>query len=217
MVALREEWPSARTVNRISKMASRNQAEYRLAQGDARYFRSCKVKKWGRWCNASCHLPLLCVKWGMSLKVNLRHLEEHGLHLKGDLPVKELDLGLRDEVIRVEKPLRYDLQVEQLEHSVLVRGRLEITLDCECVRCLKSFEETLELPDWTLHLPLEGEEKTAVDNDCIDLTPFAREDMLLEFPQHPLCSPECSGLSKNGRGHGETSPSAWKKLDKLNL
>jgi len=39
-------------------------------------------------------------------------------------------------------------------------------------------------------LPLEGEEKTPVDNDCVDLTPFAREDMLLEFPQHPVCEPE---------------------------
>ena len=44
------------------------------------------------------------------------------------------------------------------------------------------------------HLPLEGEEAVSVVNDCVDLTPYVREDILLEFPQHPLCEPECRGL-----------------------
>ena len=156
----------------------------------------------------------------MSLKVNLRHLEANEIHLTGDLPIEELALGLTDDMIQVQKPLHYDLQAEELADSVLVQGKLELTLDCECVRCLKSFEKTIELPNWALHLPLEGEEKTVVENDCIDLTPFVREDMLLEFPQHPLCRPDCAGLKKNkkiGRGNAETGPSTWKELDKLNL
>ena len=62
-----------------------------------------------------------------------------------------------------------------------------------------------------------GDEKTTVENDCIDLTPFAREDMLLEFPRHPLCKAECNGLKKNGRGKEENSPAAWNELDKLNF
>ena len=37
----------------------------------------------------------------MSLKINLRHLEEHGIHLKGELPVAELDLGVNDELIHL--------------------------------------------------------------------------------------------------------------------
>jgi uncharacterized metal-binding protein YceD (DUF177 family) len=156
----------------------------------------------------------------MSLKVNLRHLQADEVHLKGDLPVGELALGLTDDMIQVQKPLHYDLQAEELADSVLVQGKLELTLDCECVRCLKSFEKTVKLPNWALHLPLEGEEKTAVENDCIDLTPFIREDMLLEFPQHPLCRPDCAGLKKNkkiGRGNVETGSSTWNELDKLNL
>jgi hypothetical protein len=47
----------------------------------------------------------------MSLKVNLRHLEAHGLHLKGDLPAEELALGLQDEIMQAKKPLSYDLHV----------------------------------------------------------------------------------------------------------
>src|ERR1700744_346631 len=156
----------------------------------------------------------------MALKVNLRHLEENELHLKGDLPVADLDFRLQDEMMAVSKPLHYDLQVEKVAHGLLVQGKLELKLDCRCVRCLKSFEKRMELPNWTLHLPLEGEEKTPVDNDCVDLTPFAREDMLLEFPQHPVCEPECGGLKKNRRGNAEKGPkgpSAWNELDKLDF
>lgn len=153
----------------------------------------------------------------MSLKVNLRHLEEHGIHVKGELSMEELDFDLHDEMIVVEKPLHYDLQVEKVAQGILVQGKLDLTLDCRCVRCLKSFKKRMELPHWTLHLPLEGEEKVTVDNDCVDLTPFVREDMLLEFPQHPVCDRGCAGLKKNGRRQPETSPTAWNELDKLNF
>ncbi|HEU5397082.1 MAG TPA: YceD family protein [Verrucomicrobiae bacterium] len=157
----------------------------------------------------------------MSLKVNLRHLEEHELHLQGELPVEELELDVHDEIIRAEKPLHYDLQVEKLHQAILVQGKLEILLDCDCVRCLKSFEHRLELPRWALHLPLEGEEKVSVDNDCVDLTPFVREDILLEFPQHPLCKSDCNGLSagekSKARGRQDLKTSAWAELNKLKL
>ena len=49
------------------------------------------------------------------LKVNLRHLEEHGIRLQGELPVAELDLGVNDELVRTEKPLCYDLTIEQFK------------------------------------------------------------------------------------------------------
>lgn len=153
------------------------------------------------------------------LSVNLRHLESHDIHLKGELSVEELDFDLHDDMLRVEQPLKYDLNVEKLHNSVLVQGRLQLTLDCECVRCLKSFRKKLDLEHWTLHLPLEGEEKVSVDNDSIDLTPFVREDMLLEFPQHPLCKPDCRGLkeiSEKTRGKPENR-SAWAELNKLKL
>ena len=153
----------------------------------------------------------------MALKVNLRHLEAHEVHLKGELPAEELEFGLSDEMMAVKKPLHYDLHVEQVAHGLLVQGKLDLALDCQCVRCLKSFEKRVELPAWTLHLPLEGEEKATVDNDCVDLTPFIREDMLLEFPQHPVCKPDCEGLKKNGHDKAESSSSEWKELDKLDF
>jgi uncharacterized metal-binding protein YceD (DUF177 family) len=53
------------------------------------------------------------------------------------------------------------------------------------------------------------------------LTPFVREDMLLEFPRHPLCKPDCGGLkTKTGKVRKNAdgiAPSVWTELDKLEL
>lgn len=162
----------------------------------------------------------------MPLPVNLRHLEARNLHLAGTLPVKELDLDVHDEAIRAEEPLHYELEVQKVEQAILLQGTLDLVLKCECVRCLKSFDHRLTLGHWTRLLPLEGEEKVQIINDCVDLTPFLREDILLEFPQHPLCEPECPGLlhgrmhrqkKSAGPGQLEHDSSAWAELDKLKL
>jgi uncharacterized protein len=162
----------------------------------------------------------------MPLIINLRQVEAHNISLKGRLSVEELDIDPHDEVIRVSHPLEHDLEVQKLDDSLLVQGRLHLILDCQCVRCLKPFQYRLELDNWACHLPLEGEDCVAVVNDCVDLTPYLREDILLEFPRHPLCNPECRGLpntsigkprNTNGTGKPEVGSSAWAELNKLKL
>ena len=162
----------------------------------------------------------------MPLAINLRHLEAHNLELKGDLSVEELNLDLRDDIIRAEAPLHYALEILKLENALWLQGRLHLLLQCLCVRCLKPFAYPLQLDPWTLHLPLDGEERAVIVNDCVDLTPYLREDILLEFPQHPLCDPDCRGLKKTnagkakktgGTGQIEKESSAWADLDRLKL
>ncbi len=41
----------------------------------------------------------------MPLSVNLRHLEKRNVTLRGELPLAELDLDVRDEMIRVTQPV----------------------------------------------------------------------------------------------------------------
>jgi len=158
----------------------------------------------------------------MSLKINLRHLEEDGLQLTGELPVAELELGVNDELIHAEKPLRYDLSVELMHDAILATGTLVLPLECECGRCLKRFKTDLKLAGWAAHLPLEGEDKVTVENDCVDLTPFVREDILLDFPQHPLCKPDCAGLKKESsapKAEADDQPAldVWAQLNKLKI
>ena len=80
-------------------------------------------------------------------------------------------------------------------------------------------EFTLELDPWTQYLPLEGEDAVPIKNDCVDLTPLVREDILLEFPRHPLCKPDCGGLKKSVKKTAvkQENKSAWAELNKLKL
>ncbi len=158
----------------------------------------------------------------MSLKLNLHHLEDKQVELAGELPAAEVGLDQLDEVIHAVNPLQYALTAQQVGEQILLRGWIKIILRCECVRCLKTFDYPVEFPDWICHLPLEGEEKVPVLNDCVDLTPYLREDILLEFPQHPLCKSECVGLSgrtgqiaKKQNTSQTENASAWSELNKL--
>ncbi|HNQ88973.1 MAG TPA: YceD family protein [Verrucomicrobiota bacterium] len=162
----------------------------------------------------------------MSLSVNLRHLERHAVTLAGSISPAELDLVIADELIRAPHPLRYCLTVERVAEGLLVTGQLELLLACVCARCLKPFAHTVRLDPWTCHLPLEGEEAVPLHGDLVDLTAPVREDILLSFPQHPLCEPECRGLPSAARNTAPTpdpgaqstgGASAWAALDKLNL
>jgi uncharacterized protein len=160
------------------------------------------------------------------LLVNLRQLEAGPVTLKGELTPEELELLDLDELIQLDGPVSHDLTVTKMEQSVLVQGRLALKLRCECARCLKPFTRRLELADWTCHLLLEGDEAVKIVNDCADLTPLIREDILLELPQRPLCQPGCRGLPKKGPGKtkitgkagppGEVLPE-WAVLNKLKL
>jgi uncharacterized protein len=160
----------------------------------------------------------------MALLINLRHIEREDLELEGELTAEELDLASFDELIHAAKPLAYELTAQSVEDGVLVQGSLRMELDCECARCLKPFRQKLKLAPWACHLALEGEESVPINNDCVDLTPFIREDILLELPQRPLCKPDCPGLpasqagkpKKNAQsGQVQAEKSAWAELNKL--
>ncbi len=161
----------------------------------------------------------------MPLFLHLHHLEGKNLRLTGELSAQELELERVDELIHAHLPLHYDLEVQKIGDGILVQGQLRLTLDCECVRCLEPFQYDLVLKRWACHLPLHGDENVTVTDDRVDLTPYLREDILLEFPQHPLCKPECGGLQKrptdqtNKPGGSETNEvsSEWAALNKLKL
>ena len=160
----------------------------------------------------------------MRAVVNVRHLEVNPLELKDQLTLEELDIDPLDELIHLSQPLAYEIVVEKVEHGLLAQGRLELVLDCDCSRCLKTYPHPVVIEDWACHLLFEGEESVPVINDLVDLTPYLREDIVLAFPQRPLCEPECKGLSRpdqdisaeSSQEAGIASP-AWAELDKLKL
>jgi uncharacterized protein len=162
----------------------------------------------------------------MPVTVNMRHLIRGPVRLEGELPAEEVVGEVVDELVHLRRPLRYELEVSSQGRALLVQGRLETTLDCECARCLKSFELPLVLPELATLAMLEGEDAVPQDGDFADLTPMLREDTFLALPTNPLCTPECRGLEANPparvfrledqRASGrEASP--WTELDRLKL
>jgi uncharacterized protein len=159
------------------------------------------------------------------LNVGLRQLETGTAIVSGEVSPSDLDLEVEDELVHLKHPIEVDLEIQRLEESLLARGSVLVVLSCECARCLKPFELPLELDPYDLFVPMAGEDAVTSDNDSVDLTPFLREDILLRFPQHPLCEPNCGGLARKQpdpanlsetTGTRTDKPSAvWSELNKL--
>lgn len=162
----------------------------------------------------------------MSLLVSLAALEKGTVRLVDELTPAELGLETLDPCIAARRPIRVDLAAQRLGVELLVEGHIETILDCQCVRCLEPFEYVLRLDPWTCLVPLEGEEAPPMANESVDLTPQVREDSLLALPQHPVCRPDCRGVSPERSNEGRTADpssadrqasSAWSILDTLKL
>jgi uncharacterized metal-binding protein YceD (DUF177 family) len=162
-------------------------------------------------------MPILC---------NVRQLQKKALVFNGELSGEELDLEGVDECIKLRLPIKYHLDVQLMEGGILAQGQWKAVLDCECVHCLKPFQEVLEQSDWSCFLMLDGEEKVTVVNDCVDLTQPLREDILLAYPQQPLCEPGCDRLPEKAGARmtessearpSEMNSSVWAELNKLKL
>ena len=50
----------------------------------------------------------------MPVQVNIRHLEDDDIRLRGELPRGELELENWDELIHARRPLRYDMTVQKV-------------------------------------------------------------------------------------------------------
>jgi uncharacterized metal-binding protein YceD (DUF177 family) len=162
----------------------------------------------------------------MPILINVRHLETSEKRLEGELPIADLDLELLDELMHPVESMRYHLLVQRMENGLLVQGQLELPLACECARCLRPFRTVVRLSDYCTMLSWTGEEPVPIRHDCVDLTPYVREDMVLALPQRPLCEPECKGLANqpssgpevaDGADGSEPPSSTWAKLNNLKL
>ena len=162
----------------------------------------------------------------MPLTINLTHLEKGPQDYQGEIPLEELEMDTQDELIQPGSGIGYELKVERHEQNLLIQGEIRQVFQCECARCLQPYENQVILSKWSQLVPLSGDDAIEVNNDCLDLTPILREDMLLTLPQHPLCAKDCRGMDSSAgestvprteNPERDQSPSAWTALDKLRL
>jgi uncharacterized protein len=102
---------------------------------------------------------------------------EHPLELKEELSPEIL--GLAAESVRVPEPIRVELLVQKEEESFLVTGWAQTAFSLVCGRCA-------EWLPWPIRAKVEHLFEGPQPNS-IDLTPFIREDILLELPLNAVC------------------------------
>jgi len=87
-------------------------------------------------------------------------------------------------------------------------------VELRCVSCLQKFVHEIRVPAFAVHTELHGPE-------TVDLTPFMREDVLLNLPAHPHCDRDgdrvCKAKQIKPEDRDAKRKSDWSALDKLKL
>jgi uncharacterized protein len=142
--------------------------------------------------------------------LKLDEIPEEGLDLKWKEEKASLLAYLRG-LSRIdfdfETPLQAEVKIQKAGQSVLMTGKVEVTLRFQCVRCLKDFSYPLSTTfELTLH-PLKeapSEEETELGSEEMEssffeggeihLSEIACEQIFLEIPYQPVCQEGCKGL-----------------------
>lgn len=104
-------------------------------------------------------------------------VENEPTQLKGVIPPEVL--GLDEPAARAEQPIQAELLVHRDGENLLVTGTLQTTLSLLCGRC------ATWMP-WPVRTQVDHLFEAPHPNS-IDLTPFLREDILLELPLNAAC------------------------------
>ncbi len=150
------------------------------------------------------------------MKIHLRQIPDEGLHLEGEEECQIPELAGED--VRCTGPLRYALDLGISEGALWATGSLTQPVELRCVRCLEPFPFDIQAKAFSIHLDLTGPE-------LIDLTPFLREDILLNLPPHPHCDREGGRVCPAAKQAEADAPPPeaekrqpdWSVLDKLKL
>jgi len=138
----------------------------------------------------------------MDVQINVGSLSQNGSKVeirleKEDIPVKEI---IGDALV--------SFTVYKSGNSYDVEGFIEYGLSLICSRCLKGITQHVkrnfrlefkEEPGYTIDDKSARETDEAkveyiVENNCINLGTFLRDEIILSISLKPLCSEECMGL-----------------------
>ena len=151
------------------------------------------------------------------MKIHLKQVPSGGLHLEGEEDC--LIQGLESEGVRCAGPTKYNIDVGVAEDALWANGVLDQPVELTCVGCLEKFVHEVKVPAFAVHTELRGPE-------TVDLSPFMREDIMLNLPAHPRCDREggriCKGAKTSDTELTKEQRAAkrehdWGELDKLKL
>ena len=151
------------------------------------------------------------------MKVHLNQIPLEGLHIEGEEDSQFLEVD--HAVFKRLGPVYYSLDVGLSGTGLFATGTIAVDLELECVKGLEKFVYRLNLDGFALQTEIEGRE-------MVDLTPYVREDILLNLPPYPHCDwngeHNCVGVQNltSREINGEAPVQAqkvWEELEKLKI
>lgn len=135
------------------------------------------------------------------MRINLRKAkEENDQYLDLDLSI---DLESIEGVhsLKIKEPIRAKGRIYFTQDGMFLNLIAEALIESSCSRCLKDFEETLQLKlNYEIVSSKEAEEMdqeediVVVDQDVMDLEKIIIEELIMKAPMKPLCKEDCKGI-----------------------
>lgn len=130
--------------------------------------------------------------------------------LIADIPDEGLDVDIKESVniedASFSSPVIARLSLNKIDREIIISGTLKAEMQLNCSRCLKDFEQSLDIPVNVVYHPAEevGPEKHALRDDEmdmgfyrgeeLDLNELLKEQILLNTQMKPLCDEQCKGI-----------------------
>ncbi len=149
--------------------------------------------------------------------IDVPKLRPEGEWFEGEEPASILEVS--DPAIRAKAPIAYRLHAQAVSGQLIVKGAVRVPVELQCGRCTEFYSTTIEESSFLRAYEISGTTET------VDVTPDIREDILLQLPHFPLCSPDCKGLCPQcginlNEGTCDCRPPAdnrWGALDNVKL
>jgi uncharacterized protein len=115
-----------------------------------------------------------------------------------------------------DRPVTVDVEIESVVEGLLVTGTVSATAVVNCVRCLRRFDQEVQVEVRELFSLEPGQDEdegyAVLPDDRLPLDTMARDALVLAFPAFPLHRPDCAGLcpvcgadrNTSDCGHGGT-------------
>ncbi len=118
------------------------------------------------------------------MKIVVNEIPKNGLELEETRSAAELDVGREDLTFR--EPVTIRAEVRREFDNVLIHLHIGSSIKFNCARCLKAGQRRIERDVEII--------KPVAEENIIDITQLAREEIILDYPDRLLCKEDCKGL-----------------------
>jgi uncharacterized protein len=121
------------------------------------------------------------------VKIDVRNIPSEGLLREENILPAILDPDT--ELIALTGPVAVKAKIFRIGDTLDISAGISAMLELRCSRCLCSYSVPLEKSFRCDH-HIEKDEEEA------DLTPYIRDELMLDYPMKPLCKDSCKGLCR---------------------